>query len=280
MRRFIRVIFFFLIILFLFNYKKIFSIFSLPQTYKIENHYERVFIKRDGVILFNEDIIYSPYEGKVKYFYRDGDKVKKNSLVALITSNEGEFKFYSNSVGIFSLKFDELDFKNEISFDLKSLKEKFNKFKILHDGDMIKIGDPIFKIIDNLYSFVIFENDETLKNFLNSDIVYLKNIENGEIFKGEIVEKGEFIKVKFNKFIEYYLDERIYPFEILIYEGDLIKIKDSFIKNNGFDIKEDFKTRFISIEKFKFIKSGDYFIFPKIDENKPLFDLLGKEIIK
>jgi hypothetical protein len=280
LRRFIRVIFFFLIILFLFNYKKIFSIFSLPQTYKIENHYERVFIKRDGVILFNEDIIYSPYEGKVKYFYRDGDKVKKNSLVALITSNEGEFKFYSNSVGIFSLKFDELDFKNEISFDLKSLKEKFNKFKILHDGDMIKIGDPIFKIIDNLYSFVIFENDETLKNFLNSDIVYLKNIENGEIFKGEIVEKGEFIKVKFNKFIEYYLDERIYPFEILIYEGDLIKIKDSFIKNNGFDIKEDFKTRFISIEKFKFIKSGDYFIFPKIDENKPLFDLLGKEIIK
>jgi hypothetical protein len=280
LRRFIRVIFFFLIILFLFNYKKIFSIFSLPQTYKIENHYERVFIKRDGVILFNEDIIYSPYEGKVKYFYRDGDKVKKNSLVALITSNEGEFKFYSNSVGIISLKFDELDFKNEISFDLKSLKEKFNKFKILHDGDMIKIGDPIFKIIDNLYSFVIFENDETLKNFLNSDIVYLKNIENGEIFKGEIVEKGEFIKVKFNKFIEYYLDERIYPFEILIYEGDLIKIKDSFIKNNGFDIKEDFKTRFISIEKFKFIKSGDYFIFPKIDENKPLFDLLGKEIIK
>jgi hypothetical protein len=280
LRRFIRVIFFFLIILFLFNYKKIFSIFSLPQTYKIENHYERVFIKRDGVILFNEDIVYSPYEGKVKYFYRDGDKVKKNSLVALITSNEGEFKFYSNSVGIFSLKFDELDFKNEISFDLKSLKEKFNKFKILHDGDMIKIGDPIFKIIDNLYSFVIFENDETLKNFLNSDIVYLKNIENGEIFKGEIVEKGEFIKVKFNKFIEYYLDERIYPFEILIYEGDLIKIKDSFIKNNGFDIKEDFKTRFISIEKFKFIKSGDYFIFPKIDENKPLFDLLGKEIIK
>jgi hypothetical protein len=280
LRRFIRVIFFFLIILFLFNYKKIFSIFSLPQTYKIENHYERVFIKRDGVILFNEDIIYSPYEGKVKYFYRDGDKVKKNSLIALITSNESEFKFYSNSVGIISLKFDELDFKNEISFDLKSLKEKFNKFKILHDGDMIKIGDPIFKIIDNLYSFVIFENDETLKNFLNSDIVYLKNIENGEIFKGEIVEKGEFIKVKFNKFIEYYLDERIYPFEIFIYEGDLIKIKDSFIKNNGFDIKEDFKTRFISIEKFKFIKSGDYFIFPKIDENKPLFDLLGKEIIK
>lgn len=269
-----------MIILFLFNYKKIFSIFSLPRTYKIENHYERVFIKRDGVILFNEDIVYSPYEGKVKYFYRDGDKVKKNSLVALITSNEGEFKFYSNSVGIFSLKFDEIDFKNEISFDIKSLKEKIYKFKILHDGDMIKIGDPIFKIIDNLYSHVIFENDETLKNFVDNDIVYLKNIENGEIFKGEIVEKGEFLKVKFNKFIEYYLDERIYPFEILIYEGDLIKIKDSFIKNNGFDIKEDFKTRFISIEKFKFIKSGDYFIFPKIDENKPIFDLLGKEIIK
>lgn len=281
MKRFGRIILLFLVILFLFNYKKILSYFSFPQTYKIEKANERIFIKRDGIVLFNEDIVYSPYEGKVKYYYEEGDKIKKNSLVAEIETDEGNFKFYSNSVGILSFRFDDFDFKSELSsFNLKSLKETGIKYRVLKNGDDIKIGSPIFKIIDNLYSFIVFEFDETLKNFLNEDIVYLRNIENQEIFKGEIVEKGDFVKIKFNKFIEYYLTERIYPFEILIFEGDVIKIKESFLKNGGFDIKDDFKTRFISIENFKYVKIGDFLIFPLIEENKPLFDLLGKEIIK
>ncbi|MBC7195133.1 MAG: hypothetical protein H5U37_05700, partial [Caldisericia bacterium] len=104
MKRFGRITLLFLVILFLFNYKKILSYFSFPQTYKIEKANERVFIKRDGIVLFNEDIVYSPYEGKVKYYYEEGDKIKKNSLVAEIETDEGNFKFYSNSVGILSLR--------------------------------------------------------------------------------------------------------------------------------------------------------------------------------
>lgn len=281
MKRFGRIILLFLVILFIFNYKKIFSYFSFPQTYKIEKVDERVFIRRYGIVLFNEDIVYSPYEGKVKYYYEEGDKIKKNSLVAEIKTDDSEFKFYSDSVGILSLRFDDYDFNvNTSSFDLKTLKERKIQYKVFKDGDNIKIGSPIFKIIDNLSSFIVFELDDTLKNFLNEDIIYLRNIENQEIFKGEIVEKGEYLKIKFDKFIEYYLYERVYPFDILLYEGDVIKIKSYFIKNGGFDIKDDFKTRFISIENFKYVKIGDFIIFPLVEENKALFDLLGKEIIK
>ncbi|MCX8095598.1 MAG: hypothetical protein N3D74_05380 [Caldisericia bacterium] len=281
MKRFGRIILLFLIILFLFNYKKIFSLFALPQTYKIEKTTDTIFIRKDGLVIFDEEIIYSPYDGKIKFFFSNGDKIKKNSLVASIEIPEGEFKFYSNTCGILSLKFDELDFSEEkiknLNFEdlTKSLETKNIK-----DGDEVKIGEPIFKVIDNLSSYIYFEKDKNIENFISDNYIYLKNIYNGEIFKGEILEDKEKLKIKFDKFIEYFLDNRIHPFEIMLFEGDVIKIKENFIKNGGFDIKEDFKTRFISIESFKYIKIGGYYIFPLVEENKPLFDLLGKEIIK
>lgn len=280
MKRFGRILILFLVILFLFNYKKIFSLFALPQTFKIEKTNETIFIRRDGLVLFNEDIVYSPYDGKIKLFFNHGDKVKKNTLVALIETQDGEFKFYSGSSGIISLKFDDLDFSLDKIKDFNFNQTKNFTLKTVKDGDEVKIGEPIFKIVDNLFSYIYFEKDHLLKNFISGNYIYLKNLYNGEIFKGEIVEDGDFLKIKFDKFIEYFLDERIHPFEIMLFEGEVIKIKESFTKKDGFDLKEDFKTRFIPIENFKYIKSGGYFIFPLVEENKPLFDLIGKEIIK
>lgn len=281
MKRLNRIIILFLVIIFLFNYKKVFSLFILPQTYKIEKITESIFIRKEGIVLFNEDIIYSPYDGKIKLLFNHGDKIKKNSLVATVDTLEGEFKFYSNLSGILSVKFDNLDFsQDEINnLNFKTLLSNLNSKKI-QNGDEIKIGEPIFKIIDNLSAFIYFENDENLKNFISGKYIYLKNIYNGEIFKGEIVENTSLLKIKFNKFLEYFLDERVHPFEIMIFEGEVIKIKESFIKNGGIYLKEDLNTSFVSIKNFKYIKIGEFLIFPLIEENKSLFDLIGKVIIK
>ncbi|MDI6861108.1 MAG: HlyD family efflux transporter periplasmic adaptor subunit [Caldisericia bacterium] len=281
MKRLNRIIILFLVIIFLFNYKKVFSLFILPQTYKIEKITESIFIRKEGIVLFNEDIIYSPYDGRIKLLFNHGDKIKKNSLVATVDTLEGEFKFYSNLSGILSVKFDNLDFsQDEINnLNFKTLLSNLNSKKI-QNGDEIKIGEPIFKIIDNLSAFIYFENDENLKNFISGKYIYLKNIYNGEIFKGEIVENTSLLKIKFNKFLEYFLDERVHPFEIMIFEGEVIKIKESFIKNGGIYLKEDLNTSFVSIKNFKYIKIGEFLIFPLIEENKSLFDLIGKVIIK
>lgn len=268
-------------IIFLFNYKKVFSLFVIPQTYKIEKVYESIFIRKDGVVLFNEEIVYSPYDGKIKFFFSHGDKIKKNSLVAIVETQEGEFKFYSNISGIFSLKFDNLDFsQNDIkNLDFKNFLSTI-KSKKIQNGDQIKIGEPIFKIIDNLYGYIYFEKDENLKNFISQKYIYLKNIYNGELFKGEIVESEPYLKIKFDKFLEYFLEERVHPFDILVFEGEVIKIKEIFIKNGGFYLKEENSRDFISIGNFKYIKIGEFLIFPLIEENKALFDLIGKAIIK
>jgi hypothetical protein len=281
LKRLNRIIILFLVIIFLFNYKKVFSLFILPQTYKIEKITESIFIRKEGIVLFNEDIIYSPYDGRIKLLFNHGDKIKKNSLVATVDTLEGEFKFYSNLSGILSVKFDNLDFsQDEINnLNFKTLLSNLNSKKI-QNGDEIKIGEPIFKIIDNLSAFIYFENDENLKNFISGKYIYLKNIYNGEIFKGEIVENTSLLKIKFNKFLEYFLDERVHPFEIMIFEGEVIKIKESFIKNGGIYLKEDLNTSFVSIKNFKYIKIGEFLIFPLIEENKSLFDLIGKVIIK
>ncbi len=280
MKRFGRIFILFLVILFLFNYKRIFSLFALPQTYKIEKTNETIFVRRNGFILFNEDIVYSPYDGKIKFLFNHGDKVKKNTLVALIETQEGEFKFYSESCGIISLKFDDFDFSLDKIKNFNFTQTKIFTTKTIKNGDEVKIGEPIFKLVDNLYSYIYFEKDDILKNFISGKFIYIRNFYNGEIFKAEINEDSDFLKIKFNKYIEYFLDERIHPFEIMLYEGEVVKIKESFMKKGGFDLKEDFKTRFISIENFKYIKIGGYFIFPLVEENKPLFDLIGKEIIK
>jgi len=135
-------------------------------------------------------------------------------------------------------------------------------------------------MIDNLEGYIYFKIDDDFKNFINGKSIYLKIDTNGEIFKGEIVENDKFIKIRFNKFVEYFINTKAYVFDTLIYSGNLIKIPNKFVKKDGIDLREeDGLNRFIPFESLKYIKQNDYYIFPEIEENKIIFELVGKEII-
>lgn len=283
MKRFTLILIIFILIIFLLNYKTIFSYLSLPKTYKIEKVEEAVYQKKQGVILLNQSVIYSPYEGKIKFFTNDLGKVPKDFLVCEVETTDGVFKFYSQDTGIVSRRVEELDL---ILDELKEnpfliLDEKLNnKVKVLNDGDIIKEGEPIYRLIDNLEGYIYFKIDDDLKNFIKGNSIYLKISTNEEIFKGEIVENDKFLKIKFNKFVEYFINTKTYIFDILIYSGGLIKIPDKFVKKNGIDIREDDGlNRFIPFEGLKYIRQNGFYIFPEIEENKNIFELIGKEII-
>jgi len=283
LRRFTLILIIFILIIFLLNYKTIFSYLSLPKTYKIEKVEEAVYQKKQGVILLNQSVIYSPYEGKIKFFTNDLGKVPKDFLVCEVETTDGVFKFYSQDTGIVSRRVEELDL---ILDELKEnpfliLDEKLNnKVKVLNDGDIIKEGEPIYRLIDNLEGYIYFKIDDDLKNFIKGNSIYLKISTNEEIFKGEIVENDKFLKIKFNKFVEYFINTKTYIFDILIYSGGLIKIPDKFVKKNGIDIREDDGlNRFIPFEGLKYIRQNGFYIFPEIEENKNIFELIGKEII-
>lgn len=283
MKRFTLILIIFILIIFLLNYKTIFSYLSLPKTYKIEKVEEAVYQKKQGVILLNQSVIYSPYEGKIKIFTNDLGKVPKDFLVCEVETTDGVFKFYSQDTGIVSRRVEELDL---VLDELKEnpfliLDEKINnKVKVLNDGDIIKEGEPIYRLIDNLEGYIYFKIDDDLKNFIKGNSIYLKISTNEEIFKGEIVENDKFLKIKFNKFVEYFINTKTYIFDILIYSGSLIKIPDKFVKKNGIDIREDDGlNRFIPFEGLKYIRQNGFYIFPEIEENKNMFELIGKEII-
>lgn len=283
MKRFTLILIIFILIIFLLNYKTIFSYLSLPKTYKIEKVEEAVYQKKQGVILLNQSVIYSPYEGKIKFFTNDLGKVPKDFLVCEVETTDGVFKFYSQDTGIVSRRVEELDL---VLDELKEnpfliLDEKLNnKVKVLNDGDIIKEGEPIYRLIDNLEGYIYFKIDDDLKNFIKGNSIYLKISTNEEIFKGEIVENDKFLKIKFNKFVEYFINTKTYIFDILIYNGSLIKIPDKFVKKNGIDIREDDGlNRFIPFEGLKYIRQNGFYIFPEIEENKNIFELIGKEII-
>jgi len=283
LKRFTLILIIFILIIFLLNYKTIFSYLSLPKTYKIEKVEEAVYQKKQGVILLNQSVIYSPYEGKIKFFTNDLGKVPKDFLVCEVETTDGVFKFYSQDTGIVSRRVEELDL---VLDELKEnpfliLDEKLNnKVKVLNDGDIIKEGEPIYRLIDNLEGYIYFKIDDDLKNFIKGNSIYLKISTNEEIFKGEIVENDKFLKIKFNKFVEYFINTKTYIFDILIYSGGLIKIPDKFVKKNGIDIREDDGlNRFIPFEGLKYIRQNGFYIFPEIEENKNMFELIGKEII-
>lgn len=282
MRRFTLVPIIFILIIILLNYKTIFSYLSLPKTYKIEKIEDTIFLKKQGVILLNQYLTYSPYEGTIKFYIDDLAKVPKDFLICEVLTQEGVFKFYSQDSGIVSRRIEEFD----LVFDeLKEnpfliTNEKFNNLvKILNDGEPVKEGEPIFRLIDNLEGYIYIKIDNDIQNFIKGDKVYLKIDINGEIFKGEIVENSEFLKIKFNKFIEYFINTKFYIFEFLIYSGSLIKIPEKYVKNGGADLKDkDGLNRFIPFEGLKYIRKDGFYIFPEIKDNQTIFELIGKEI--
>lgn len=283
MRRFTLILIIFILIIILLNYKTIFSYLSLPKQYKIEKVEDTVFLKKQGIILLNQHLIYSPYEGTIKFYIDDLSKVPKDCLICEVITKEGVFKFYSQDTGIVSRRIEEFD----LVFDeLKEnpfliTDEKFNnKVKILNDQDSVKEGEPIFRLIDNLEGYIYIKIDNDIKNFIKGDQVYLKINTNGEIFKGEIVENDKFLKIKFNKFIEYFINTKTYIFEVFIYSGSLIKIPEKYVKNDGVDLKDsDGLNIFITFKGLKYIQQYGFYIFPEIEENKTIFELIGKEII-
>jgi len=273
----------FIIIIVLFNYDTIFSYLSLPKTYKIEEVEESVYQKKEGVILLNQSITYSPYEGIINFNIDDMEKVPKDFLICQVETDEGSFKFYSQDTGIVSRRIEDLDLVLDQLKENPFLaidKEVKSSVKVINNGDIVKEGEPIFRMIDNLEGYIYFKIDDDFKNFINGKSIYLKIDTNGEIFKGEIVENDKFIKIRFNKFVEYFINTKAYVFDTLIYSGNLIKIPNKFVKKDGIDLREqDGLNRFIPFESLKYIKQNDYYIFPEIEENKIIFELVGKEII-
>jgi len=264
--------------------KDVLSFLSIPDTVKLESMESKIVVNKKAFALLKEKIIFSPYEGRVEYFFKEGDRVPKDTLVAQIETENGIFKFFAPESGIFSKKFDEISLSENIDkIEIKEyLKDnKTPKYKTLEALTILHPGDPVFRIVDNLSATLYVLKDNILDKLIEDREIFIEDEIRGEeipIYLKGISEN--LIELEMEIHVEDFINNRTPIINIIAFEGKVIKIPKRFIKKNGIMINDENNSVFISLDNLFFVKKDNYFVFPFIEENKKLFKFSGKDIIK
>jgi len=264
--------------------KDVLSFLSIPDTVKLESMESKIVVNKKAFALLKEKIVFSPYEGRVEYFFKEGDRVPKDTLVAQIETENGIFKFFAPESGIFSKKFDEISLSENIDkIEIKEyLKDnKTPKYKTLEALTILHPGDPVFRIVDNLSATLYVLKDNILDKLIEDREIFIEDEIRGEeipIYLKGISEN--LIELEMEIHVEDFINNRTPIINIIAFEGKVIKIPKRFIKKNGIMINDENNSVFISLDNLFFVKKDNYFVFPFIEENKKLFKFSGKDIIK
>ena len=284
MRRWVLIIIIVSVIFVFIKGKDVLSFLSIPDTVKLESMESKIVVNKKAFALLKEKIIFSPYEGRVEYFFKEGDRVPKDTLVAQIETENGIFKFFAPESGIFSKKFDEISLSENIDkIEIKEyLKDnKTPKYKTLEALTILHPGDPVFRIVDNLSATLYVLKDSILDKLIEDREIFIEDEIRGEeipIYLKGISEN--LIELEMEIHVEDFINNRTPIINIIAFEGKVIKIPKRFIKKNGIMINDENNSVFISLDNLFFVKKDNYFVFPFIEENKKLFKFSGKDIIK
>ncbi len=284
MRRWVLIIIIVSVIFVFIKGKDVLSFLSIPDTVKLESMESKIVVNKKAFALLKEKIIFSPYEGRVEYFFKEGDRVPKDTLVAQIETENGIFKFFAPESGIFSKKFDEISLSENIDkIEIKEyLKDnKTPKYKTLEALTILHPGDPVFRIVDNLSATLYVLEDSILDKLIEDREIFIEDEIRGEeipIYLKGISEN--LIELEMEIHVEDFINNRTPIINIIAFEGKVIKIPKRFIKKNGIMINDENNSVFISLDNLFFVKKDNYFVFPFIEENKKLFKFSGKDIIK
>lgn len=215
---------------------------------------------------------------------------RRDELKRMLEDNT--INYYASESGIISYKIDGFEelfsFHNKENYgygDFDSIKGKSHKGKV---EENIKLGDPIFKIIDNFqwYALIKIDNFKELDSLEEGNTILLRNKENQEEFKGTVAKikkdgnKGTLL-CRFNTGFHKIYNERFVDFDIIKYKHNGYKIPSRAIVNNdgieGVYIKEIsgvVKFRPIEIlktdDKFTYINGGDNNYIKLKGQDKPV----------
>lgn len=207
----------------------------------------------------------------------DSLKVKQNEIKEQISNNT--ISYFPGQAGIVSFKIDNFEeiysFNHKDNFTYSDFKLVSNKEESVENNKNVKVGDPIFKIIDNFkwYMMIKVDDSKTIDGYKEGDSIVLtsKDIE-GElkgIIKSIGKEKGKaLIQCEFNTDFYDYYDKRFIDVNIIKYKYDGFKIPTkSIVDKDGQkgvyikDISGIIKFKPVEIlkeeDKITYIKSGD-----------------------
>ena len=206
-------------------------------------------------------------------------KERKKELEKEISNNT--IKYFSQESGIISYKLDGLEeiYSGEKmdSYTIDNAKKiQGNAIKV-DNGNLVKAGDPILKIMDNFnwYLLVSFDNWKDISTLKKGDNVYIRINKKDEKIKGNIIRienknnKGLIVIQSNSYFHDYYLN-RYVNVDIIKKRYEGLKIPtESVVEKEG--IKGVYIKDISGIIKFRPIKilgqNEEYTIADKGDKN-------------
>lgn len=260
------------------------SFLSIPDITKLESVESEIIVNKKAFVKLNEKVVFSPYGGEVRYFFKEGERVAKNTLVVEVKTDNGTFKFFAPESGIFSRKIDEISINGEpdkqkiIDF-LES--KKAPEYATTGSTKMVKPGEPIFRIVDNINAIIFVLKDKVLEKLIEDREIFIEDeIRNEEVPLYLVSISDKLIQLEIEIHVEDFINNRTPIINIIAYKGKLIRIPERFVKHGGITVKDGDTPLFISTESLFYVEENGYYVFPLTEENKKLFKFLGREIIK
>ena len=190
--------------------------------------------KSSGLIIRDEKVFYSPYQGEVDLLKSDGERVSYGEEILSINSENKEIAIHAKNNGVISFAVDgwesTLTPENINKFDVERKKEISSNYSHLISGNEVEEEDPLYRIVDNkniyLYLFIsnewgerISEGDEVVIQPQGSEKQF-----NARIKKNIKHESENIAYVKINRFPDSWLNIRTVDIKMIkdVHEGILI----------------------------------------------------------
>ena len=190
--------------------------------------------KSSGLIIRDEKVFYSPYQGEVDLLKSGGERVSYGEEILSINSENKEIAIHAKNNGVISFAVDgwesTLTPENINKFDVERKKEISSNYSHLISGNEVEEEDPLYRIVDNkniyLYLFIsnewgerISEGDEVVIQPQGSEKQF-----NARIKKNIKHESENIAYVKINRFPDSWLNIRTVDIKMIkdVHEGILI----------------------------------------------------------
>jgi hypothetical protein len=192
-----------------------FSFSRTPETVYAEPQRIEVSIPASGFIAKDEKIYYAEASGKIKRIIEPGEIVKKGAEIAQITQNDGKtISVKAQNNGLVTYIIDNCEDKYNINNIDKLLTTEIIdppvKQERVADGDTIKKGDFLFKIVgnDKISYILVFDNENKQKISGNKELVFAVEYPVNMLIDGKIekIEDREDNKCLAVFSTEYYID--------------------------------------------------------------------------
>lgn len=181
----------------------------------------------EAVFIRDELVINSPYSGRIELIASEGERLRSGSPIISVGSEEK--KVYSWETGLISYKIDGWEsilVPGEWStLDPDILKRVSNDFNAIRQGQRIREGEPVIRVVNNftLYLGVFIPEDLPLPQAGRRLRVEFPRLDQ-EIYWGRVVEvnyRERIIFLELSEFTDEFLSLRRQPINVIrsIYTG-------------------------------------------------------------